>query len=110
MIRFQCNSRVEGWCGFYCGFISIIVFSMLNSIPSPYQLIFIVEIIASWDEELGLKAILEIFGLWVTVAVENVQYFGGKSARSQAKLSSKPLAIVVPVVCVSVFAVNSLLR
>ena len=89
MIGFQCKSRSVGWGGFYFGFI-ITACSL-----------FIVEIIASWDEELGLKAIPEIFGLWVTEAAENVRYFGGKSARSQAKLSPKPIAIVVPIICVS---------
>ena len=89
MIGFQCNNQSVGLDGLYFGFI-ITACSL-----------FIVEIIASWDEELGLKAIPEIFGLWVTESVANVRYFGGKSARSQAKLSSKPLAIVVPIVCVS---------
>ena len=61
----------------------------------------ITELVDSWDEQLGLKGFPDIFGLWVTESAETIRYNGRKSVGSQNKTSSRALAIIVPVICVS---------
>ena len=73
-------------CPFYTNRIFISTFTELSS---------------SWDEQLGLKAIPEIFGLWVTDSAEKLGNLGGKSVEIETKLSSSALAIYMPVACVS---------
>ena len=72
--------------------------------PSYTNRIFIstlTELASSWDEQLGLKAIPEIFGLWVTDSAEKLGNLGGMSVGTETKRSSSALAICVPVACVS---------
>ena len=61
----------------------------------------IAEVADGWDEQLGLKGFPDIFGLWVTESAETIRYNGRKSVGSQNKTSSRALAIIVPVICVS---------
>ena len=91
------------WQGIHYFFL-IINYVFLVMCPFYTNRIFIstlTELAFSWDEQLGLKAIPEIFGLWVTDSAEKLGNLGGKSVGTETKRSSSALAICLPVACVS---------
>ena len=59
------------------------------------------EVIDSWDEQLGILAAADIFGLWITESSDDINIRGGESKKHKT-ISTIPVAVVVPaLVCVS---------
>ena len=64
------------------------------------------EVIDGWDEQLGILAAADIFGLWITESSDDINIRGGES-RKHKTISTIPVAVVVPaLVCVSCIIVQ----